>query len=249
MRCPQCGSANPDDSVRCFSCGCELAPAPAAAAAKTSGLAIAALVLGILAFFTCGITALPAIICGIVALVKIAKTNGVLKGMGMAITGIVLPFVFVAVVVPLLLAILMPALSRAKFEARRIVCRANLQTLSTAMTMYADWYEGNIPASDKWCDLLMQEADVSRRSFQCPTAPSGTCSYAINSNLQTLGGKPDPELVAIFESTPGWNQAGGPELLTTEYHDGGGCNVAFADGHTEFIPADELGRLKWTTDQ
>ena len=36
-----------------------------------------------------------------------------------------------------------------------------------------------------------------------------------------------------------------PELLTTEYHDGQGCNVAFGDGHTEFVISDRIDELYW----
>ncbi len=83
MYCQKCGAENPDDAHRCLSCGYEFAHVSAAAmpvAVRASRAAVAALVLGILVFFTCGITALPAIICGIVALVKISGSNGLLKG-------------------------------------------------------------------------------------------------------------------------------------------------------------------------
>ncbi len=59
-------------------------------------------------------------------------------------------------------------------------------------------------------------------------------------------GIPEPaRTVAMFESRTGWNQAGGPELLTTEYHNGEGCNVGFGDGHVAYIRSDELDDLYW----
>jgi prepilin-type processing-associated H-X9-DG protein len=42
-----------------------------------------------------------------------------------------------------------------------------------------------------------------------------------------------------------WNQVGGPEILTTEYHKGIGCNVLFADGHAEFVKTKDLDALRW----
>jgi prepilin-type processing-associated H-X9-DG protein len=45
-----------------------------------------------------------------------------------------------------------------------------------------------------------------------------------------------------------WNQNGGPEILTTENHDGKGCSVAFVDTHVEFVQTEELGSLKWTVE-
>lgn len=46
-----------------------------------------------------------------------------------------------------------------------------------------------------------------------------------------------------------WNQVGGPEILTTENHDGKGCNVLFNDMHVNFVKTEELGRLKWKAEE
>ncbi|MBA7636270.1 hypothetical protein ES703_43886 [subsurface metagenome] len=46
------------------------------------------MVLGILSVFTCGITAIPAVILGIISLVKIEKSGGRLTGRVFAIVGI-----------------------------------------------------------------------------------------------------------------------------------------------------------------
>jgi prepilin-type processing-associated H-X9-DG protein len=54
-----------------------------------------------------------------------------------------------------------------------------------------------------------------------------------------------PDVVLLFESTAGWNQVGGPELLTTRHHEGKGCNVLFVDYHAEFVKGEEIPRLKW----
>ncbi len=181
MYCQKCGGENVDGAVRCAACSFEFAGSGAVAAsveAKTSRAAVAALVLGILVFFTCGITALPAIICGIVALVKISDSNGLLKGKGMAITGLVLPAVLI-IIVPLPLAILLPALSRVQGSAQRVACGTNLKGLSTAMLVYANDYDDKAPTADEWCDLLMRYADVSPKSFKCPGASEGECHYAL----------------------------------------------------------------------
>lgn len=57
--------------------------------AKTSGLAIASLVLGIMAFITLGLTGIPAVICGHLALGKIKRSSGTQTGGGMAIAGLI----------------------------------------------------------------------------------------------------------------------------------------------------------------
>ena len=55
---------------------------------RTSGLAVASLVLGIL--YLCGIGSLLATIFGAVSLGQISRSNGTLTGKGMAIAGLVL---------------------------------------------------------------------------------------------------------------------------------------------------------------
>ena len=96
MYCSQCGEKIPDDSKFCPKCGAALvqtkaktkakakaAPAPAATGERTSGMAIASLVLGIL-----GISIL-AIIFGAIAISQTNKDPN-LKGRGLAIAGLVL---------------------------------------------------------------------------------------------------------------------------------------------------------------
>jgi prepilin-type processing-associated H-X9-DG protein len=246
MFCPKCDTQNPDHASRCLSCGYEFpsTPQPHPGQAKTSALAIASLILGLLAVPTCGITVLPAIICGIIALVKISGSQRLLRGTGMAIAGLALSGVY-ALLLPVLMAILLPAFSQAKTTAQRVVCMTNLRQLSVAMNMYTVDYDGNYPTADKWCDLLVQQAQVAEDLFRCPTAPEGTCTYALNKNLYQPGAQSVPNMVAIFEAKPGWNQVGGSGLLTTEYHDGKGCNVGYVDGSVEFVRTERLAELNW----
>ncbi|MHC4159766.1 MAG: DUF4190 domain-containing protein, partial [Planctomycetota bacterium] len=138
MYCPKCGAENPDGAQLCQACSWVLTSTSVTAEnpdAKTSGLAIAALVLAILSPFACFFTALPAIILGIIALVKISKSSGRLKGNGLAITGIALPVVLLPFVA-IMMGILMPALARTRQIARRMVCGANMSALGKAMLIY-----------------------------------------------------------------------------------------------------------------
>lgn len=61
--------------------------------APKSGSAITACVLGILGFLSCGITALPAIICGHVARSRIRLAGGAMSGDGLALAGLIMGYV------------------------------------------------------------------------------------------------------------------------------------------------------------
>jgi len=144
MNCPKCGRENPDDAQVCNACGSPLAQpsAPAGPAlVKTSGLAIAAFVLGLASLFTFGITAIPAVVLGIVSLVRIGRSGGRLTGTAFAVVGIVVP----AVVCILFLGILLPALARVRQVAIRMTCGTNLSGIGKAMIIYANDYEDEFP--------------------------------------------------------------------------------------------------------
>lgn len=261
MYCSKCGIENLDGSTQCTNCGSDLMNVPLEPVAggqaapamvvepKTCGLAIASLVMGILSLFCSFFMAIPAIICGIIALVKISKSNGQLKGSGLAIAGIAVPAVLSLVVIPLMLAILMPALSKVKVQAQRVVCATQLKTISIGMVSYMDEYDGQYPAPDQWCDLLIENEDIIPKGFCCPLDPEGSFSYAVNENLYTIvpGMVDRSQFVFLFEGNLGRNGVGGPEDLVLRHEEG--CNIAFADGHVEYVPADRIADLHWTIEE
>jgi hypothetical protein len=259
MYCPKCGAENPDGAQLCSSCSWVLTgisaigPAPDA---RTSKLAVASLVLAILSFFTLFITAVPALILGLVSIFKIEKSAGRLKGKGLAIAGVAVP----GAIIPfaLMLGIMLPAVFYARGMAHRAVCAANMSALGTAMLVYANDYDNKFPTPSQWCDLLIKYADVNERMFRCRGAfgcrgmrcckgVSGKlCSYAMNKNIEGLGAKAPPDMVLLFETRPGWNLSGGPEILSADNHRGEGCNILFNDMHVAFVKTKDLNDLKWT---
>lgn len=252
MYCPKCGKENPEGVELCQSCSWVLkgiltaAPSPDA---KTSGFAITALVLMILSFFTFFLTALPAIIFGIVALFKIEKSGGKLKGKGMAIAGIAVPVALIPIIA-ILMGILMPALAKTRYIAYRMVCATNESNLGKAMMMYANDYKGKYPTSSQWCDLLIEYTDANERTFQCKGSGEWSCNYAMNKNIEALGTSAPPDMVLVFESKEeGLNQAGGLELVTIKNHGGDGCNVLFNDGHVEYVKKEDVNNLMWEAEQ
>jgi len=155
--CVHCGAQNPGDAKTCVSCGLILVmpqgsqqpqgpgtpPPPSArppVQTKTSGLAIAAFVLGLLSVVG-GLTAIPAIILGIIALVAIERSGGRLTGIAFAVIGIVIP-VFACI---MMVGILMPALARVRLLAFRMTCGTNLSGIGRAMMVYAGDYDDKLP--------------------------------------------------------------------------------------------------------
>jgi hypothetical protein len=215
--------------------------------AKTSGLAITSLILGALGF--CGITAVAGLILGIIAMVKINKSNGRLKGSGLAIAGVCLSGVMLLLSV-MLSAMMLPALAKAKDKAQTINCVNNMKQLALAVRIYSGDNNDQFPPATTWCDAIHNEVG-SERVFKCPVAVAKVGSnershYAFNSKLGGLNEtNVSPETVMIFETTGGWNVNGGRELLVTPSRHGRKYIVALADGSVQQITEEQLNTLRW----
>jgi prepilin-type processing-associated H-X9-DG protein len=220
-------------------------PLPAAPAeAKTSGMAITSLVLGILGLFTCGVTSLVGLILGIVALLKVNRSGGRLSGNGLAIAGICVSALFV-LMVPIYAAMLLPALARAKSKAQTINCVNNMKQLALAVRIYANDHNNQFPPAATWCDAI-QGSVGSPKVFQCPSEPGRRCAYAFNAKLDgKKEGEIDPQTVLLYESDAGWNGTGGAENLKPHQHSSRTVNVAFADGSVQQLSRSRLGTLRW----
>jgi len=114
------------------------------------------------------------------------------------------------------------------------------------LLIYAGEYDDKYPTPSKWCDLLLEHTDVTEKQFRCKGTYEGPCNYAMNKNAEIRGTDSPPDMVLLFETSPGWNQAGGPDILTTDNHQGEGCNIVFVDGHVQFVKTRDLNNLKWT---
>jgi len=97
MYCNNCGAQNPEGSSFCSKCGSSLTgqnpsippEVPAAPARKTDGLAVAALVLGIVSFLPpFMVCSIPAIVMGAISMNRIKKDPS-LAGKGMAMAGLI----------------------------------------------------------------------------------------------------------------------------------------------------------------
>jgi len=118
----------------------------------------------------------------------------------------------VIAIIALLMAILMPALNRAKEQGKRAVCLSNLRQLTLAWIMYADDDDGEICAANVnhsdygWVDRMdaadpenVQKAAImsgmlypycsNLKLYKCPTGVRGEMrTYSIVSSMNTIPG-------------------------------------------------------------
>ena len=122
------------------------------APASTSGMAIAAMWLGISALFLL-ITAIPGAILGMLALRDIGKSDGELGGKGMAVTGLVLSVLSFVFILPIavMAGLLFPAVSRVQTAKERMQDANNLRQMGIAMQFHHETY-GTYPRAAAFQD-------------------------------------------------------------------------------------------------
>src|SRR5215467_5124195 len=156
--CSTCGTRLRADAAFCSTCGQALQGAGqvpmsgvttgmAYPTTETSGKAIASMILGILSLFFSIIVGIPAIILGHLSLSQVKKSGGRISGEGMAMTGLILGYVSVAVA-PLLLMITLPNLTRSRAYANQAAAASNVRTLVAVETMYSTTYPNDGYAPD-----------------------------------------------------------------------------------------------------
>jgi prepilin-type processing-associated H-X9-DG protein len=208
----------------------------------SSGLAIAALICGLLFF----IPILPAILAVIFGIIGINQTRGGRAGgRGLAVAGLVcgaasLFFWGSCFLAPL--AGFNRAVRQAQQTAKQVQCSSNLQQIGAGLALYASNNNGKYPAK---LAALLDLGFVSSSVFVCPhsgdtPAPGGT-PKAQASNLEKGGhlsymyvgqkldeNSPD-DAVMVYEKLGN--------------HGNQGTNVLFKDGHVEWYDATKTATL------
>jgi len=205
---------------------------------KTSGLAIASLVLGISGVLCGCVAGIPAIICGHIALAKIKEAAGALTGRGMAIAGLVLGYLSIVIFFFAILAgMLLPAVTAAREKARAVVCRNNLKQLSIACQSYIETHEDGKYYPTSLDELLDSGVLTTPELLTCPSdknpvrTPGGRltsyeCIFDFASDRLTVDIPGD--LIAI------WDRNG-------IHRDG--RNAVFLDAHTMFVTEEKFQQL------
>ena len=153
MFCSKCDAGIPENSRFCNRCGQPVAaasgqqmpapppPAPPLEPGETSGKALASLVTGIFGLLIFPI-AIAAIILGHMSRSEIRKSNGRLRGDGMATTGLVMGYGAFAIIpfVLIIAAIAIPNLLRARMSANETSAAQMVREIDTAEIMYRSTY-------------------------------------------------------------------------------------------------------------
>lgn len=243
-------TANPPGTPREPPTAPQTAPADALpGGTKTSGHAVASLILGIVGPCTVGLASIAGLILGIVGLSKIKKSAGAIRGQGLAIAGIILSAlgVLMLALAPILVAILLPAIAAARDQARAVMCMSNLRQITTAAQAYAADMKNRLPPPDSWPEKLLPYMG-SEDVLNDPSETAAGRAVAMNAALDDMhldAVRDAGRTVLFFACAPGAPPAGGPELLPPEPRYRGGHIIAFCDGHVERVPPEELGNLIW----
>jgi type II secretory pathway pseudopilin PulG len=138
MLCGQCGAENPDASECCSQCGRPLGatqPSPPAVP-RTSGKAIASLILGLFGFLLFP-SWFVAIVLGHLSKSEIRKSNGRITGAGLATAGLVLGYFPLALIIA---AIAMPNLMSVFRDRDEASATRSLSVYREAMQAYSAKY-------------------------------------------------------------------------------------------------------------
>jgi hypothetical protein len=183
-----------------------------------------------------------ALVLGIVSLIRIKLSAGRLAGRRLAWLGLIIPIVvgvaFLRSIEPEEEAQITPGRE----------CQNNLRRLAAAFSMYQQNNDGQFPAVEKWCDELLETAISDKSMFKCPATKEGRCNYALNVYVAELEGDISEDMVFLFESKPGWNQIGGPELAVAGHQDRSGrkvCHVILGNSRGVAVDISEINDLNW----
>lgn len=133
---------------------------PAAAPSNTQGLAIASLVLGILSLLTAGLTAIPAVICGHVSRANIRKSAGTQTGDGLALVGLILGYVGVAIIgVAVLAGLAVPVILNQQKKGDLSEASSNVRSLGCALFNFEQDY-GIYPSDAAAVEVLKNNPDT-----------------------------------------------------------------------------------------
>jgi hypothetical protein len=133
------------------------------------GLSTTSLVLGILSILPCIsiLAGIPAIITGHIARGRAKKEPSVYGGEGFALAGLIMGYMSIAlalVMIPIMAAMMLPALAKAKGRAQTIHCVSNMKQIGLAARIWSNDHNENYPP-----DFLTMSNELnSTKILVCP---------------------------------------------------------------------------------
>ena len=162
----------------------------------------------------------------------------------------------VIAIIAILAAMLLPALARAREQARRANCISNLKQFGLACHMYAQDYEERFPEAAAATtamakiNLLCPTYVSNAKLFVCPSSSDSVSTATLTATSLTTANisyayawacneRTSPNLVLMCDQSS--SDKGGyfkPDPLATPYlnHNTDGINALYIDGHVEWVP-------------
>ncbi len=194
--------------------------------AKTSQCAIWSLVCGILSFCLSIFGGIPAIVLGILGIIKVNADPANLKGKGLAISGIILGVVgvFASFFVAIMASVSIPAYVGVQERGQAVKDMADIRIISVAIQVYASENEGRYP--DSLDQLVPDYLDDASHLNAGSGREEGPVQFLYRS--------------ALTESSP----ADEPILLSPIKYQGTGTPVAYVRGNASTVRGVELERIR-----
>lgn len=137
--------------------------------APLSALAISSLVLGLLTPCTMGLSGFLGFLLGLVALIRMSRHPGRWSGKGLAIGGLCVSALLVALVVPLMLAIAIPNFVKARETSQRNACLNHLRQIDAAKEQWVRENKKRNTDAPAWEDLVGPDKYFKEK----PVCPAG----------------------------------------------------------------------------
>jgi prepilin-type processing-associated H-X9-DG protein len=144
-------------------------------------------------------------------------------------------------------SILLPSLNRAREAAQRVKCASNLRQVGQAIHMYANENGGTFPDT---LDRVLATQDLTADVYVCPSS-SDTPAPGANAQAQAAALSKGGHLSYVYVGKGMTSQIltspnAGRTVLAYEpmtNHRNDGCNILFADGRVQFVPAAQAQAL------
>ena len=133
---------------------------PPAGGVQTAPLAIWSLVLGLASFILLGLTSIPAVVCGHLALGRIKRSAGALGGSGLAIAGLITGYLGVAIfMIATLAGLAAPLVIKQRKKADQVMAISSLKQIGLGLSVFEEDY-GKYP-DDSTAALIAENTNTA----------------------------------------------------------------------------------------